>query len=78
MKDMMSLTVLILKVENRDYVPHGKLVVRNVKQNTGLYEFQKRWRKHFVETMKPSYLPKNWSIEHFQDNKQVLLTDDQL
>ncbi|XP_052101833.1 exonuclease 3'-5' domain-containing protein 2-like isoform X1 [Mytilus californianus] len=52
------------RVDNRDYIPHGKLVVRSIKKSEGLYQFQKRWRQHFVNTMKPQYLPTNWSIDH--------------
>lgn len=28
-----------------------------------LFEFVKMWRKHFVETMKPNFLPDLWVVD---------------
>lgn len=30
----------------------------------GLLELEKMWREHFLETMKPRYLPQHWSVVH--------------
>lgn len=51
-------------VYNADYVPHGEKVVDHYKKNGGLIHFETRWRKHFLETMKPRYLPSMWSVDH--------------
>lgn len=29
-----------------------------------LFDFQRQWRQHFVNTMHPKYLPKRWSVNH--------------
>lgn len=39
---------------------HGKEVVENL---TDIVEFIKMWRKHFVDTMQPKFLPKGWNID---------------
>lgn len=39
---------------------HGKSVVEKV---VDLQSFVERWRQHFVDSMRPRYLPKGWSIE---------------
>lgn len=40
---------------------HGKLIVEKVKD---IREFIREWRIYFVETFKPKFLPKEWSIDH--------------
>lgn len=42
--------------DNNDF---GKLVVDNI---NNIYEFQQRWLEHFVECMKPQFLPKDLKI----------------
>ncbi|KAL3863647.1 hypothetical protein ACJMK2_005395 [Sinanodonta woodiana] len=60
------------RVHNSEYIPHGKKVVEHVKQTCGLLEFEKRWRHHFVTTMKPKYLPKLWSVDHKPERKDFI------
>lgn len=59
------------RVDNKNYVPHGKLVVRFAEKHGGLHSFEKRWRQHFVSKMKPQYLPKNWSIHHRHERHEL-------
>jgi len=33
----------------------------------GLLTFEKRWRRHFVDTMQPKHLPHLWSVDHNHD-----------
>ena len=40
---------------------HGKLVIEKVKD---LKEFIMEWRKFFIDSFKPKFLPKEWSVEH--------------
>ena len=49
---------------NDDFFPHGKGVIRHVRKHEGIYNFERRWRQHFVDTMKPKYLPPKWSVDH--------------
>lgn len=34
----------------------------------GLLEFQARWRRHFVSTMQPKFLPTFWSVDYVPEN----------
>ena len=38
-------------------------IMKIILKNNELFSFVKRWRKHFVDTMKPKYLPEHWSID---------------
>lgn len=38
-------------------------IMKNVLSNNNLYPFVKRWRNHFIEIMKPNFLPKYWSVD---------------
>lgn len=50
-----------------DFVPHGRRVVDHMLQNDGLLAFQARWRQHFLDTMRPQYLPPFWSVDYVPD-----------
>ena len=43
---------------------HGKVLIEKLGGDDSIPEFIKLWRKHFLETMNPKYLPNNWSINH--------------
>ena len=60
-------------VLNEGYIPHGKKVVdffmKEHNGEKGIVELEKMWRKHFLDTMRPQFLPPLWSVEHRQDWK---------
>ncbi|OWF38322.1 Exonuclease 3'-5' domain-containing protein 2 [Mizuhopecten yessoensis] len=74
------------KILNKWYKPHGKRVVTYMKRHGGLFNFEKRWRRHFLNCMKPKFMPKNWSVnhrhEHHRDDDEsdsddsVIVTDN--
>ena len=41
------------------------------KNEGGLVELEKLWREHFVNTMKPQFLPELWSISHNQERLSI-------
>lgn len=49
-------------------IDHGQLMVSKIDD---IDKFVKTWRQHFVETMKPQYMPQGWSIGY--KTKQELL-----
>jgi len=51
------------KGTNRIKYDHGYHVVQKLIVNNGIEEFVKLWRKHFIDTMKPKYMPTGWSID---------------
>jgi hypothetical protein len=48
-----------LSSKSPDYKGHGELVMAKVEN---LQEFVVEWRRNFLETMQPKYMPKGWSI----------------
>jgi HNH endonuclease len=46
--------------EQAPTISQGQMIVP---QLTDIPAFNIRWRKHFVETMKPQYLPEYWDVE---------------
>lgn len=53
------------RINNAKFVPHGRKVVEYyMAKEGGLLEFEKMWRRHFVEFMQPKHLPSLWSVEH--------------
>jgi len=51
------------KEKNRLTYDHGYHVVSKLNTHEKLEEFVKMWRIHFVETMKPKYMPIGWSVD---------------
>ncbi|XP_065576288.1 exonuclease 3'-5' domain-containing protein 2-like [Artemia franciscana] len=50
--------------------PHGRKVVScYVQKPEGLLSLEILWRKHFIDSMKPEFLPPYWSLDH---NKERL------
>ena len=47
---------------------HGKRVVDAMTRSNELLAFHVRWRKHFIHTMKPQYLPRFWSVDYVPTN----------
>ncbi|XP_052250586.1 exonuclease 3'-5' domain-containing protein 2-like isoform X2 [Dreissena polymorpha] len=64
------------RVNNSSFVPHGKKVVDfYMQKHGGLLEFERMWRRHFLESMQPKYLPALWSVEH-QPERLKPVTED--
>ena len=59
--------------ENCDFISHGREVVRKVSEGGELLAFERMWREHFLETMKPKYLPPLWTVDHEQEKVRRLL-----
>jgi len=51
------------EVINVDDYYHGKAVINQFKSHEDFEIFIKGWRTHFVETMKPEFMPEGWSID---------------
>lgn len=53
-----------LKQYNINSFDYGKLLVDKLDTHEKLHNFIIMWRKHFIETMKPKYLPIGWKINY--------------
>ena len=51
------------KQNNRVLYDHGYDVVQKLDTEEKMVEFVKLWRKHFIDTMKPEFMPIGWSID---------------
>jgi len=47
-------------VKNNDYSGFGECIVAKV---YSLEQFVVMWRKHFIATMKPKFMPQHWSVD---------------
>ena len=60
-------------VMNKNYIPHGKKVVdyfvAQEAGDKGIILLEQMWRQHFLDTMRPQFLPPLWSVKHRQDWK---------
>lgn len=62
---MTEFLVLNSSEMNENYFAHGAKVVEFYqKREGGLVGLERKWREHFLHTMKPKYLPELWSVEH--------------
>jgi hypothetical protein len=52
-----------IKAANRKEYDHGYHLMQKLKTHEDIEEFVKMWRAHFVQTMKPKYMPEGWSID---------------
>lgn len=57
------------RVLNSDYTGHGEVVVNFFSKTDGLIALEVKWRQHFLDTMKPGFLPEMWAVDH---NHQTL------
>ena len=53
-----------LRERNTSYVAHAEIVVKSLVEKDQVFEFQRRWRQHFLDTMKPRFLPDLWCVDH--------------
>ena len=58
-------------IQNEDYISHAESVVNYYTENEGILKLEKLWRQHFLDSMKPKFLPENWSIDHQEDRLNV-------
>jgi hypothetical protein len=55
------------------YCVHGQKVVEYFRaKQGGLVELERMWRQHFLDKMRPKFLPDLWSVEH--NTKRCALT----
>ena len=51
------------KFLNKQKYDHGYHLVQKLDTDQKIENFIKKWRKHFIDTMNPLYMPKGWSID---------------
>jgi hypothetical protein len=63
LKDAYLTELYVFKKENRLAYDHGFHVIQKLDTEEKIEDFVKLWRNHFIDTMKPLYMPKGWSID---------------
>jgi hypothetical protein len=51
------------KAEYRMLYDHGYHLAQKLDTEEKIEEFVKLWRNHFIETMKPQFMPNGWSVD---------------
>lgn len=54
---------------------HGELVVNRYKETEGLVKLETLWRCHFLDSMKPKFMPCLWDVNH-NGNKLKIRADE--
>lgn len=55
----------VTTIRNENFVAHGEAVVTALlAEEGGIKKFERRWRQHFVDAMRPRFLPAGWSVNH--------------
>lgn len=50
------------KLNHRQEYDHGYHIIKKLNTEKKMIEFVELWRTHFIETMKPKFMPDGWSI----------------
>jgi hypothetical protein len=62
-EDIKSITKIEPKTKNPNHKSHEELVVEALKTHEDVETFVKRWRSHFLASMKPKFLPDHWNVD---------------
>ena len=65
-------------IDNEEYVPHAEAVVNFYIANEGLLSLEKKWRQHFLDRMKPKFLPQNWSVDHQEERIEIRKNENRI
>lgn len=73
-----ELSQLDTKSKAGDNSGHAEKVTeyfKNTPDSGGLLELEKMWREHFLDAMKPRFLPEHWSTVHTANRLERLRND---
>lgn len=62
-EDLEKLSKIDIHPDRESYIGAGLFLATTLKTPQQTDEFTERWRKHFVKTMNPKFLPHNWGVE---------------
>ena len=63
-EDLEQAAKLEVVQENEGYVPSGERLVGVVMERGELYDFIRRFRQNFLDTLRPEFLSSKWSIDY--------------
>lgn len=62
-QDLSEKNIIDFCENNRKTKNISHIVVEKLLEKNELEQFVKMWRKHFIDTMRPGFMPQHWSIE---------------
>lgn len=68
LKNLLSRQVLTSNIHTPS---HGETVVKRYAETGGLVRLEKLWRQHFLDTMKPKFMPDHWDINHNSNRLEI-------
>ena len=63
LKEEYNRELLAYQERHRRFYDHGWHLVKKLDADEKIFDFVKLWRNHFIETMRPQYMPDGWSID---------------
>lgn len=63
LKKFASMNPWTVSEEKEKHVSYGLFVMQKIQAEDKVQEFTEQWRKHFVDSMKPKYLPEYWDVK---------------
>lgn len=67
-QDLIELSRLKTLIPGPNYKPFGQYVIENTKD---LGAFVLQWRKHFIDNLKPKYMPDFWKMERLPKHDET-------
>ncbi|KAJ8733715.1 hypothetical protein PYW07_014266 [Mythimna separata] len=64
--------------ENDDFETHGVKVVDYYLKNGGLLLLEELWRKHFLSSMEPRFMPARWSVNRNEERLRLRIKEGKL
>jgi hypothetical protein len=62
---LLAASILEYRISNTNYIPGPELVAAWLNgRPDAIEEFVQDWRRHFLETMEPDFLPTGWSVDN--------------
>jgi len=68
----LPVTVKGTEGDEEEFLQHGQKIVSKLEEEgiEALKDFEVSWRKHFLEIMKPKYMPDGWDLFHNHERIQ--------
>lgn len=63
-KELVEVCDINIHERSADYKSHAQIVVEQLRTEDEKWQFVEMWRRHFMETMNPQFMPPLWDVSH--------------